>query len=141
MRTPGTTPPCAPPHRVPHCCSPPLPPPLIGTPRPPRQRWHPWTAWPPGTPRPSRTSRPRRSEYGGVPIRTPHCRGPPFPPPQPLSPFSPSAPQNFAPQMSYGYDEKSAGVAVPGPMVSGGVQVGYGVWGREVGAVGTSVGL
>lgn len=43
--------------------------------------------------------------------------------------------------MSYGYDEKSAGVAVPGPMVSGGVQVGYGVWGREVGAVGTSVGL
>lgn len=42
--------------------------------------------------------------------------------------------------MSYGYDEKSAGVAVPGPMVSGGVQVGYGVWGREGGGGGGDIG-
>jgi len=33
-------------------------------------------------------------------------------------PCSPSCLQNFAPQMSYGYDEKAGGMAVPGPMVS-----------------------
>lgn len=39
--------------------------------------------------------------------------------------------QNFAPQMSYGYDEKSAGVSVPGPMVSHqGEQKGHGRIGR-----------
>lgn len=37
MRTPGTTPPCAPPHRVPHCCSPPLPPPYRDSPAPPAE--------------------------------------------------------------------------------------------------------
>lgn len=88
-----------------------------GTPRPPWQRWHPWTAWPPGTPRPSRSSRPRRSEYGGPPGGAdPHGGSRNL-----LTPCSFSCLQNFAPQMSYGYDEKAGGMAVPGPMVSTGV--------------------
>lgn len=41
--------------------------------------------------------------------------------------------------MSYGYDEKSGGMAVPGPMVSGGLGVQVGCGGREVGAAGPSV--
>lgn len=36
---------------------------------------------------------------------------------RPLTPLSLPL-QNFAPQMSYGYDEKAGGMAVPGPMVS-----------------------